>query len=481
VFGVAPSAKAAHVLRDATGIETDTVAKLLHEWHRTDRLPLDRYRLPADTTVIVDEAGMLGTHSLHQLVNLADRHGWRLALVGDPHQLQAVGRGGLFAELCATSRVHELTRLHRFTHAWEAAASLQLRAGNPHALDAYQAHGRIVAGPLEDHVDGIARVWLGDTLDGRTVAITAATNEHVDALNHSIQQLRLTVGELRPEGAVGIGSGEVAYPGDVVATRRNHRNLRTSTGEPVRNRDLWDVLATRPDGSLTVSHRTGHGTVTLPGDYAHHHVRLGYAATEHGAQGDTVDVAIELVSPATTHRGLYVGATRGRDENHLYVITDTNDPAEARDVLKGVLARDRADVPAVTQRRHLAHHDHTASLRRPAPASILPDWINPWRKTLEQRRHELADGLAADANRRAQAAVELHDLQPALVAARAAWAPYDDAIGAIDARLRRELRPAMWKANVEALRAGFGHRWAATRRARTACAAVTDAGLRASR
>ena len=78
-------------------------------------------------------------------------------LVGDPRQLQAVGRGGLFAELCATGRVHELARIHRFTHPWEAAASLQLRAGDPAALDAYEAHGRIVAGPLDDHLDRIAQ------------------------------------------------------------------------------------------------------------------------------------------------------------------------------------------------------------------------------------------------------------------------------------------------------------------------------------
>jgi conjugative relaxase-like TrwC/TraI family protein len=473
-FGVAPSAKAAHVLREATGIETDTVAKLLHEWHRGDRPPLDRYRLPAGTTVIADEAGMLGTSSLHRLVNLTDQHGWRLALVGDPHQLQAVGRGGLFGELCATGRVHELTRLHRFTHPWEATTSLQLRAGNPHALDEYQAHGRIVAGPLETHVDRIARDWLGHTLDRRTVAIMATSNDHVDALNHAIQQLRLTVGQLRSDRPVEIGNGEVVYPGDVVATRRNERDLRTSTGEPVRNRDRWDVLAVHRDGSLTLSHRSGHGTVTLPGDYVHHHVRLGYAATEHGAQGDTVDIAIELVSPATTHRGLYVGATRGRDENHLYVITDTSDPTDARDVLDAVLAHDRADVPAVTQHRHLAH-DHIVSPRRPAASSILPDWIGPWRRQLEQRRHELADGLAAHANGRARATVEWHALQPALVAARAAWQPYGDALGAIDEHLRRELRPALWNANNEAARAGFGHHRATTRRARTANAAIAEA------
>ena len=123
VFGVAPSAKAARVLERETGITSDTLAKLLHEWQRDDRPPLDRYRLPAGTTVIVDEAGMVGTGALARLVTLAELHDWRLALIGDHRQLQAVGRGGLFHELCVTGRSIELTRIHRFTQAWEAAAS----------------------------------------------------------------------------------------------------------------------------------------------------------------------------------------------------------------------------------------------------------------------------------------------------------------------------------------------------------------------
>ena len=100
----------------------------------------------AGTTVVVDEAGMLSTPALHQLVSLAEANRWRLVLVGDHRQLQAVGRGGLFAELCANGRVDELERLHRFTHDWEAAASLQLRSGDPRALDAYEAHDRIIPG-----------------------------------------------------------------------------------------------------------------------------------------------------------------------------------------------------------------------------------------------------------------------------------------------------------------------------------------------
>ena len=141
---------------------------------------------------------MLGTSSLQQLIDLAERHDWRLVLVGDPRQLQAVGRGGMFAELCRTGRVHELVRIHRFTHPWEADASLQLRAGDPAALDRYLDHGRIHPGTLDDHLDRIAADWLALTAAGRTVAVTASSNEHVDALNNTIQQARLDAGQLDP-------------------------------------------------------------------------------------------------------------------------------------------------------------------------------------------------------------------------------------------------------------------------------------------
>ena len=92
--------------------------------------------------------------------SLAEANQWRLVLVGDHRQLQAVGRGGLFAELCANGRVDELERLHRFTHPWEATASLQLRSGDPRALDAYEAHDRIIPGSLEDHLAAMAETWI---------------------------------------------------------------------------------------------------------------------------------------------------------------------------------------------------------------------------------------------------------------------------------------------------------------------------------
>jgi conjugative relaxase-like TrwC/TraI family protein len=376
VFGVAPTAKAARVLQRDTGMRSDTVAKLLHEWHRTDRPPRPEFQLAAGTTLVVDEASMLSTPALHQLVTLAEARQWRLVLVGDHRQLQAVGRGGLVAELCANGRVEQLERLHRFTHDWEAAASLWLRSGDPQAVDAYEAHDRIIPGTIDDHLTGIADTWITHHRAGGSLAVVASTNDHVDRINRAVQAAHLTAGDLDGATATPIAAGEHVHLGDVVATRRNDRNRVTSSGDTVRNRETWTVTAIDSDGSLTVSHLAGHGTVTLPADYVREHVRLGYAATEHGWQSDTVDHAVALVSASTTGRGLYVAATRGRDSNLLCVVTDSDDIGDARDVLEAILAIDRADIPAVTQRRTLAHtvHSHEPA---PTPRRQTPEWFEP--------------------------------------------------------------------------------------------------------
>ena len=430
VFGVAPSAKAAHVLKRETGLQADTLAKLLHEWERTDRGPAE-YNLPPGSTVIVDESGMVGTSDLHRLVTLASREDWRLVLIGDHHQLQAVGRGGMFHELCRTGRALELDRIHRFHAPWEAAASLQLRHGDPRGVDAYVEHGRVAASSFDGHLRRIAKTWLDTTADGRTIAITASTNEHVDKINGVIQYLRTATDQISSAGGTAsIGGEETAHVGDLVVTRQNDRRLETSVGEPVRNRESWTVQAIGDDGSLTVSSNAGSGTVTLPADYASKHVRLGYASTEHGNQGDTVDVGIELATVATTQRGLYVGATRGRDANKILVVTETDDLDDALEVLRYVLASDRSDVPATTQRRLLVEMERAAAPHRPKRTirCATPSWF-------ADLQSDIADRLAA-AN--VEVDVELQQLDDAragiavakrdLVIAQQELAPFQPAI-----------------------------------------------------
>ena len=65
-----------------------------------------------------------------------------------------------------------------------------------------------------------------------------------------------------------------------------------------------------------------------------------------------------MATPSTTGRGLYVALTRGRRTNHVLVVTETHDLAEAREILDHVITNDRADVPAITRRQQLGLLDH---------------------------------------------------------------------------------------------------------------------------
>ena len=216
----------------------------------------------------------------------------------------------------------------------------------------------------------------------------------------------------------------------MVVTRRNDRTVLTTAGEPVRNRETWTVVAIGTDGSLTVTRENAHGSVELPADYVHQHVRLGYAATAHGYQSDTVDHSLALVSAATTRRGLYVAATRGRVDNLLCVVTDSDDVAEARDTLERILAYDRADIPAVTQRRTLAeqqpHQPHPMRTTR----CEMPAWFEPLRA-------ELRGALASRSEEAAEAEVTADQLFAAvgprdrdLIRIEAATAPARNALAA---------------------------------------------------
>src|SRR5581483_4957742 len=141
-IGLAPSGKAADVLAAETGARTTTLAKLLHEYAKPTG-PAPEWDVPIGATVILDEAGMAATADLERLVSLAQANCWHLVCVGDPAQLPAVGRGGMFAEWCERFGAHQLQVVQRFAEPWQAQASLALRQGEPRAAALYAKHGRL--------------------------------------------------------------------------------------------------------------------------------------------------------------------------------------------------------------------------------------------------------------------------------------------------------------------------------------------------
>ena len=132
VIGLAPSAPAAAVLSEQTGIRTDTLAKLTWSLQHGD-LPDWAAAVGPSTLMIIDEAGMADTLTLDAAVQFAVDRGASVRLVGDDQQLAAIGAGGVLRDIKQTHGALHLAELHRFTDPTEAA-SLALREGKPEAL-----------------------------------------------------------------------------------------------------------------------------------------------------------------------------------------------------------------------------------------------------------------------------------------------------------------------------------------------------------
>ena len=76
---------------------------------------------------------MLDQDTASALLTIADETGARIALVGDRHQLPAVGRGGVLDHAVAYAHptaVVTLESVHRFTDPAYAALTLRMRRGD---------------------------------------------------------------------------------------------------------------------------------------------------------------------------------------------------------------------------------------------------------------------------------------------------------------------------------------------------------------
>jgi hypothetical protein len=315
----------------------------------------------------VDEASLVGTFALDEMVAAAREARAKVVLVGDQGQLSAIDAGGMFAALVRDrgELVAELTDVRRFISPWEKAASVELRGGCPDAIDAYASHGRVTGGSRDEMLDALYTAFKRDADEGKSTLMIAGDLGTVGELNSRAQAERMARGTVSLD-RVAVSGGATAGVGDHVVTRQNNR--RITTGKRwVRNGDHWSVTATQADGSLTLQRQKGSGKVHVPADYVRQHVDLAYASTAHRAQGRTVDTAHAMVGPTTTREVLYVSATRGKEANCLYVDThydpdpqtshdEAQEPMTTKEVLVAVLRNEGAEMAAHEMIRR-EHHE----------------------------------------------------------------------------------------------------------------------------
>jgi ATP-dependent exoDNAse (exonuclease V) alpha subunit len=311
VLGAAVARRAARELSDGAGIESTSVAALLQ------RLRLGAKPLPHGSVLVVDEAGMLATRQLAELLRHCTPAGAKLVLVGDDRQLPELEAGGCFRGLATRLPVIEL-RGNRRQHAeWEKQALQELRNGEVEvALGAYRDHQRLVVArdvaALSQRL--VADWWNSGGRDGGI--IIALRRSDVRALNRLARATMREAGRLDgPELMV----GEEGFSArDVVVLRLNDARRGVSNG---------DRGVVRAVGDTALLIRIGERDVELDREYLTRKtvhgdpvVAHGYAVTGHVAQGLTTDRAFVLASDEMYREWTYTAMSRGRQTNRLYLV-----------------------------------------------------------------------------------------------------------------------------------------------------------------
>lgn len=311
VIGCSLSARAAQELESGSGIASYTVASLLSDLDRPDH-----GGIRADSVVVVDEAGMVGTRDLSRLLAHAQRAGAKVVLVGDDRQLPEIEAGGAFRGIKNRLPCIELSEVRRQPFGWEREALDLIREGKAQeAIAEYTERDRVhVASSAEDTRRQLVTDWWTTQDDAEPGVMIAARKSDVWDLNARARSLMAAHGRLGGEELQ--FSGQRFSVGDRVMTLRNNPRLGVYNGTrgiiDNLDHDRSEISIRRSDGVLVV----------LPSGYLEAgHLTHAYAITGHKAQGMTTEQAFVLGDETLYREWAYVAMSRGKHNNSLYVVT----------------------------------------------------------------------------------------------------------------------------------------------------------------
>src|ERR1700722_2411822 len=309
-----------------------------------------------NTTIILDEAGMVDHKRLDKLTELIERSGAKLIAVGDGKQLPSIGPGGMFDRLTHHAPTVELETIHRTTDPQEQRAWQALRVGEPErAMAHYQARGRLhLADTRDQAAESAVQAWAQLTKEAginKVALIADSSNREIDRLNARAQHLRAQRGEL---GADELPLSSVHYglrPGDRVAFIAQHRpqgqpRVENGTRGQVTNIDQEGRLTLALDGSDRRLQLARHDAESL---------RLAYAQHVYRQQGATVDRSVVLTGGwQTSKESAYVQATRARHGTDWYIARDQlgqegQDPDRIANLARQ-MSNSRAHEPSILHR-----------------------------------------------------------------------------------------------------------------------------------
>ena len=328
----APTGRAAKRMSELTGMEAQTVHRLLGmSWneatHQVTFSKTEQEPLEADA-VIVDEMSMVDL-SLFSALLRALRPGTRLVLVGDADQLPSVGAGNVFSDLIRSGRVKTVFLREVFRQAEQSAIIRNAHAvnlGEPPRLtndqeDFFFLCRRDGERTLSTVVD-LCRSRLPEKMGipADQIQVLTPTRKGPSGTVSLNRSLQAALNPPQPDKRELQWGERLFREGDRIMQTRNDYNVvwekaDGTVGTGMFNGDVGKIVQIDPSGEwLTVDF---DGRTALYGAEQISEVDLAYAQTVHKAQGSEYRCVVLAAMPAAQSlmvRGvLYTALTRARE------------------------------------------------------------------------------------------------------------------------------------------------------------------------
>ena len=328
----APTGRAAKRMSELTGMEAQTVHRLLGmSWndatHQVTFTKTEQEPLEADA-VIVDEMSMVDL-SLFSALLRALRPGTRLVLVGDADQLPSVGAGNVFSDLIRSGRVETVFLREVFRQAEQSAIirnAHSVNLGEPPRLtndqgDFFFLCRRDGERTLSTVVD-LCRSRLPENMGipADQIQVLTPTRKGPSGTVSLNRSLQAALNPPKPDKRELQWGERLFREGDRIMQTRNDYDVvwekaDGTVGTGMFNGDVGKIVQIDPSGEwLTVDF---DGRTALYGVEQLNEVDLAYAMTVHKAQGSEYRCVVLAAMPAAQSlmvRGvLYTALTRARE------------------------------------------------------------------------------------------------------------------------------------------------------------------------
>lgn len=337
VRGAALSGIAAEGLQGGSGIASSTLHAL--QWGMSN----GTITFTKQDVLVIDEAGMVGSRQMQQVVSAARQGGAKVVLVGDSEQLQSIEAGAAYRAVADRTGAASIDDVRRQRLEWQRDATKLLATGQTAAaLNAYGQAGHVHA---HDTVDAATSAlianWAKHLGTTRTAPdlILGPTRGDVAALNASAREAMRKAGRLGHAKELDATEERMGRPskdfklalalGDRVLFTKNDRRMGVRNG-------TVGTLEAFGQNSLVVRLDNKERVVVDLDRYRN--LAHGYALTVHKAQGMTVDRAHVLAGRSMDRHMAYVALSRHRDGVSLHY---GRDQFATREKLIRTLSRQR--------------------------------------------------------------------------------------------------------------------------------------------